>query len=567
MDLVLLSMSMVGMAFCTRKGYGFMRLRPTLLLEPSDSEPLRFFGHNLPFFRLSPLGIVLRGIFIFQSHFISDTMAAFDMIGQIALFAGAYTPRHWKRCDGSILNIVEYRALFDIIGDTYGGNGTTTFALPNLGGRYMVCAQGTRPNLRPEAWSEILPPGEDSPVEYVQSVTYAELSTLISGSDLVPGKQYLITDFAARWYAVTYDSNTLTLSAVSGSEQTGVTEPLIVTAVTASAIHNQCLSTLHPTDILEYEPSSTGFLSDPYYSISSTIISSFKGVITRRTDMVADVDCFFDWRNLTFRRWALNPATWSNATAYVVGDAVVASNLMYVCIQAHTNQTPSSAVTYWQKMLSANLSTDPYWSTSDALFRYRVGATTSSCPVTSAYTDYKVFGAYATNSVKIGKGASSNSACNNVFKQGAANNCSAISISYQSSNNTTDHTFRYNVIDAVFYSNIIGTSFQNNIVGSNFGANFILNTFTYNNIGSQFNGNCVAGSFSYNDIGFSFSNCLIKSGFVNNHVDTSFSTINYTAATLVYVNHRKSLFKSPDTTKWLMYISDAGVVTVASHTA
>lgn len=90
-------------------------------------------------------------------------MAAYDMVGQIALFAGAYTPRGWKRCDGSVLNIVEYRALFDIIGDTYGGNGTTTFALPNLGGRYMVCAQGVRPNLRPEAWSEILPPGVDSP--------------------------------------------------------------------------------------------------------------------------------------------------------------------------------------------------------------------------------------------------------------------------------------------------------------------------------------------------------------------------------------------------------------------
>ena len=195
MDLVLLSMSMVGMAFCTRKGYGFMRLRPTLLLEPSDSEPLRFFGHNLPFFRLSPLGIVLRGIFIFQSHFISDTMAAFDMIGQIALFAGAYTPRHWKRCDGSILNIVEYRALFDIIGDTYGGNGTTTFALPNLGGRYMVCAQGARPNLRPEAWSEILPPGEDSP----ESGSFGTGFTAGGGMGAIPAGTSSTTVLTGDW--------------------------------------------------------------------------------------------------------------------------------------------------------------------------------------------------------------------------------------------------------------------------------------------------------------------------------------------------------------------------------
>ncbi|PZX17837.1 microcystin-dependent protein [Breznakibacter xylanolyticus] len=56
-------------------------------------------------------------------------------LGTIVLFAGNYAPMGWMFCDGQILNINQYNALFSLLGTTYGGNGTTTFALPDLRGR------------------------------------------------------------------------------------------------------------------------------------------------------------------------------------------------------------------------------------------------------------------------------------------------------------------------------------------------------------------------------------------------------------------------------------------------
>src|ERR1700683_4673125 len=55
-------------------------------------------------------------------------------LGQIAMFAGNFAPRNWMFCNGEILPIAQYSALFSLLGTTYGGNGTTTFNLPNLQG-------------------------------------------------------------------------------------------------------------------------------------------------------------------------------------------------------------------------------------------------------------------------------------------------------------------------------------------------------------------------------------------------------------------------------------------------
>ncbi|MGK4567519.1 phage tail protein [Flavobacterium sp. 3HN19-14] len=68
------------------------------------------------------------------------------IIGSIMVFAGNFPPRGWAFCDGSILAIASNTALFSILGVTYGGNGTTTFALPDLRGRTPVNA-GTGPGL------------------------------------------------------------------------------------------------------------------------------------------------------------------------------------------------------------------------------------------------------------------------------------------------------------------------------------------------------------------------------------------------------------------------------------
>ena len=59
-------------------------------------------------------------------------------LGEIATFAFNFPPRHWAVCAGQLLPIQQNTALFSILGTFYGGNGSTTFALPNLQGRVPV---------------------------------------------------------------------------------------------------------------------------------------------------------------------------------------------------------------------------------------------------------------------------------------------------------------------------------------------------------------------------------------------------------------------------------------------
>lgn len=59
-------------------------------------------------------------------------------LGEIRIFAGNFAPEGWAFCNGQILSISQNSALYSIIGTTYGGDGRSTFALPNLQGRIPV---------------------------------------------------------------------------------------------------------------------------------------------------------------------------------------------------------------------------------------------------------------------------------------------------------------------------------------------------------------------------------------------------------------------------------------------
>ncbi len=63
-----------------------------------------------------------------------------DYIGTIKMFAGNYEPEGWMICDGRLLQISQYSALFSVIGTTYGGDGRAYFALPDFRGRSPVGA-------------------------------------------------------------------------------------------------------------------------------------------------------------------------------------------------------------------------------------------------------------------------------------------------------------------------------------------------------------------------------------------------------------------------------------------
>lgn len=84
-----------------------------------------------------------------------------DCIGSISTFAGNYAPRYYINCDGRALQIKDYQALFAILGTMYGGDGKTTFNIPDLRPtkdgikvdwtelglpRQVICIQGTWPS-------------------------------------------------------------------------------------------------------------------------------------------------------------------------------------------------------------------------------------------------------------------------------------------------------------------------------------------------------------------------------------------------------------------------------------
>jgi microcystin-dependent protein len=75
------------------------------------------------------------------------------LFGTIMLFPYNFAPMGWMSCEGQILTITQYQALFSLIGATYGGDGRTTFALPNLKGaeplptiKYYIAMNGIYPS-------------------------------------------------------------------------------------------------------------------------------------------------------------------------------------------------------------------------------------------------------------------------------------------------------------------------------------------------------------------------------------------------------------------------------------
>ncbi len=65
-------------------------------------------------------------------------------IGEVDLYGFNFAPEHWNRCEGQVLQISTYQALYSLLGTAYGGDGRTTFALPDLRGRLPI-SQGRFP--------------------------------------------------------------------------------------------------------------------------------------------------------------------------------------------------------------------------------------------------------------------------------------------------------------------------------------------------------------------------------------------------------------------------------------
>lgn len=100
-------------------------------------------------------------------------------LAEIRMFGGNFAPRAWAFCNGQLLSIAQNQALFSLLGTTYGGDGRTTFALPDLRGRVAIHS-GTGPGLTPR------PLGQRSG---------EQTHTLINSE--IPSHQHFITNGAA----------------------------------------------------------------------------------------------------------------------------------------------------------------------------------------------------------------------------------------------------------------------------------------------------------------------------------------------------------------------------------
>ena len=105
--------------------------------------------------------IALNGVF--PSNGGSDNTTGQPYVGQLMMFAGNFAPGGWALCNGALLNISTNTALFSLLGTNYGGNGTTTFGLPNLSGRVPM-GVGSLSN-------PVTPPAGSAQVPLVTSIT------------------------------------------------------------------------------------------------------------------------------------------------------------------------------------------------------------------------------------------------------------------------------------------------------------------------------------------------------------------------------------------------------------
>lgn len=133
----------------------------------------------------------------FTFTFFSSIWSQDAMMGEIKMFAGNFAPQGWMFCQGQILNIAQNSALYSILGTTYGGDGRTNFALPNLCGRVPI-GTGTGVGLTPRTVAQM---GGSETVTlnvtqmpqhiHATNATTATATTNIPSSSVVPASAQL----------------------------------------------------------------------------------------------------------------------------------------------------------------------------------------------------------------------------------------------------------------------------------------------------------------------------------------------------------------------------------------
>ena len=107
--------------------------QPGDTLTLTRSDPTEALDNQAPHLSVN---YIISTTGVFPSY--GGDQASGPMLGEIRMFAGNYAPAGWALCDGQLIAINSNTALFSILGTNYGGDGRTTFGLPDMRGRYPV---------------------------------------------------------------------------------------------------------------------------------------------------------------------------------------------------------------------------------------------------------------------------------------------------------------------------------------------------------------------------------------------------------------------------------------------
>lgn len=147
-------------------------------------------------------------------------------VGEIRMFGGNFAPRNWAFCDGQTMSIAENDVLYTLLGTTYGGDGVSTFALPDLRGR-VVTHQGTSGGMTYVMGQKAGVESVTLSVAQIPQHTHTLLATTVVGDTGVPTTG---TALAAGQSGTTIPeygpyAGTQTLTSANATSQAGGSQP------------------------------------------------------------------------------------------------------------------------------------------------------------------------------------------------------------------------------------------------------------------------------------------------------------------------------------------------------
>lgn len=423
-----------------------------------------------------------------------------------------------------------------------------------------------------------------------ESITHAALVDLIAAEDLIPGKQYLITDF----------ETTFTLN-ISGTAYTDASvEAIIVTALTDASLEPIAYSISHPKDILYYDIDGTTYMP-----------GSTKGCITRRIDTEKNISVPFDFREFkvevnnenisplkegefdkgSFAQddgtlityiakkagiGALNPLSDAEYWIEVSLNSYLKALKSFTFFGKTYNYSPENVTgpfTLFNISNSYNFVINKQPTTiSESLFLtygYVKNCTFDALDNCHFNTEHDIVnchggvikdyiltsGSFTNNNIAGVEGLITGTFNNNTISKGFNNNFIA-----SASGNTIAADATGNIVGSDFKDDNIGLRFQNNTIGNNFGYVSILKKYG-NQIGNDFHDNVIGNNASDNVIGNWFYQNVVADEFQSNNLPFKFygNTLpaefqTWNAQCVLFGNDFTGLtLPNPETSKYLIW--------------